>query len=115
MISQDWTTTDHNFADFFYHLRRVGASPDFVDHCRKREAEGRKNHEHRFAGTDNPRKGQEQAADLAIYAWLTTLRERREGRREQTEIALSIAHHAAQAWQALEQLAQLEDKNGRRL
>jgi hypothetical protein len=115
MISPDWTTTDHNFADFFYQLRTVGASADFVDHCRKREAKGRAKHGHRFVAVDNPREAQDQAADVAIYAWLTTLRERREGRREQTEIALTIARHAAIAWQELEALARLEEKDGNRL
>lgn len=115
MISPDWITSDHNFADFFYHLRTVGASPDFVNHCREREAKGRKTYGHRFVAADNPRKAQEQAVDLAIYAWLTTLRERREGRREQTEIALTIARHAALAWEQLERLARLEEKDGNRL
>lgn len=105
IISPAWTPSDFNFETFFGRLSALpGVVPAFVFQCRTRELAGRDVFGFRFCDRDNAAEGQEEAADLALYAHLHILRARREGRTEQLELALTAAHHAAMAWVALEQL-----------
>ena len=78
--------------------------PSFIEHCRHRETAGRDEFGHAFLDRENCLEGLEEAADLAIYSELHLLRCRREGKREQTELALEAARLAALAYVALARL-----------
>ena len=98
-------SNDRTFNEFFDQLADLpDVEPSFIEHCRHRETAGRDEFGHAFLDRDNCLEGLEEAADLAIYSELHLLRCRREGRREQTELALEAARLAALAYVALARL-----------
>jgi len=104
-INPRWTSNDRTFSEFFDQLADLpDVEPSFIEHCRHRETAGRDEFGHAFLDRENCLEGLEEAADLAIYSELHLLRCRREGKREQTELALEAARLAALAYVALARL-----------
>ena len=109
-INPEWSPSNQTVAEFFDRLAEAmfdakllhGPGPpewweDFRRHAEVRELAGRKAFGYRYCDRDNPRESQEEVADYAIYAMLAILRSRREGNREEWELALTGAYHAAEA------------------
>ena len=68
----------------------------------RRQKDGEPIFRQSFLSRDNVAEGEEEALDLALYAILELLVERRAGKRETTDLALSVAYHAAKAYEYLE-------------
>ena len=111
LIADRWSPTDDNLNEFFNRLsdcQHVEASfPQFRQMAEERVREGRETYGYRYMAADNLAEGLEEAADLAIYPLLDDLKMIREGRGgEDYDLVLTIAFHAAQAFDALVRLKQ---------
>ena len=104
-IPQDVLSTDKTFSEFFDQLAALpGVDPAFIEHCRRREFNGRDEFGNAFLDRENCLEGLEEACDLGIYSRLHLLRMRREHKREHVELALEAARLAALAYAALARL-----------
>ena len=106
----EWECGDETVAEFFTRLEEGMFSlpllmgdgpPDWFEafrlHVEQREIGGRKTFGQSFVERDNPREAQEEAADIALYMLLSLLVSRRNGDREEWELALTAAKYAAEA------------------
>lgn len=104
-IDARYLSTDSTFAAFFNQLAQLpGVDRHFINQCRDRELAGRDEFGNEYLQRVNELEGIEEACDLALYSHLAVLRARREGRKENVDIALEAAHHAALARNALVRL-----------
>ena len=114
-INPDWTSNDETVREFYDRLeesifplaaRTAPAATELLLSFRnfRRQAEVRE-----MAGRskwstthhltyDNAREATEEAADLANYMMFSLLSARRNGDPEETELALTAAQHAFEAW-----------------
>jgi hypothetical protein len=96
-IDPRWTSTDETVAEFMEQLAQIpGVPPWFIAMCEKREVDGRPIFGHAFMDRQNCDEGIEEFLDACVYAHLHLLKCRREGKREQIELALEISQHAAE-------------------
>lgn len=108
-ISPRWATSDAHMMRFFNRLsdcRNLEASfPAFRQLCERREKAGRDTFRYAYLNRDDLSEGMEEAADLALYPYLDSLKMIREGREgEDYDLVLTVAFHAAQAFDALARL-----------
>lgn len=104
-IDPSWTSNDETFAEFFDQLKALpGVDATFIEHCRRRELAGRPEFGNSFLARENCLEALEEAADLALYSNLHLLKCRREGKREEVELALEAARLAALAYAAVARL-----------
>ena len=107
IIPDEYTSCDETVIEFFDRLTDTfpGEQPAwfsmFMGLCMERERDGRTLYGHRHMGKDNASEGMEEAADGALYAFFTILRNRRDGNEEEWGLALTAAKHFAEAYQAL--------------
>ena len=108
-LDPSWVSNDANFNAFFRQLLALpGVERSFIAHCRSREVAGRDTFGYAFTNRNNAAEGLEEAADLAIYCYLSLLHARREGRREHVELALEAAQRAGEAHELLLRLRDAE-------
>lgn len=96
-LDPSWQTTDETVAEFMDQLADLpGVLPGFIEQCRQRERAGRDEFGYAYVKRSNCDEGIEEFSDACLYAFLHLLRCRREGKREQLELALDISRHAAE-------------------
>lgn len=114
-ISPDWTSNTRTLDAFLRGVEAAVFDDDpvtnrdiweaFRAHIEARELSGRPRFGNSFLSRDNIREGQEEAADLAMYACLDSLCEiRRNGKDDDTDLALTAAQKAYEAYEALAHL-----------
>ncbi len=107
IIPEEWTSNDTTFEEFFQRLEEIypGGPPSwfavFKGICRARELRGREVFGHSHLARDNPGEAIEEAADGLLYAFFDILDSRRHREEEEWALALTAAHHFAQAYHAL--------------
>lgn len=102
-----WTCTTNTTREFLQRLSE--ANPGAGESFKRFEAQiiarqqaGEAVFGQRFHGRDNIKEAQEECSDLAMYAALQVLVQRRDDSDEEMDIALEIAQHAAKAYELLE-------------
>ena len=97
ILGPEWQTTDATVSEFMDQLGEIpGVVPAFIKSCRAREMAGRDEFGYEYLKRSNCDEGIEEFADACLYSFLHLLRCRREGKREQIELALEISRHAAE-------------------
>lgn len=112
-VNPSWSPTDRATSEFFERLaegmfpayaktRDKAALPPLFEHfrelCRNREARGRERFGFAYLGRDNCVEAQEEVADFSLYMMLAALKNRRAGRDENLDVALTAAYHAYMAY-----------------
>ena len=102
-----WTCSADNTREFLRRLEEAnpGAGEPFQRfeaQILRRQRAGESTFRQSFLSRDNLSEAQEECSDLAMYAALHCLVQRRAGQDEEMDIALEIAGHAAKAFELLE-------------
>ncbi len=110
-LGDSWRSSDANLDRFFNSLTSCQNVPitvaDFEGLCDRREREGRDKFKFAYLDRDNISEAAEEAADLALYMYLDLLKAEREGNGDEgRDLAMTVAFHAAQAYDALARLRQ---------
>lgn len=111
-LDPSWVSSDETLAAFLDHLastipgwpEAAGSFDAFRRQVQARERAGRETFGFAYLSRDNPAEGLEEAADLAIYAYLDTLKALREGEDDELALALTAARKAWEAHEALNAL-----------
>jgi hypothetical protein len=108
-LKPEWLSSDDTVKHFFDRLAEAMFHPAILNgpgppawfqrfrrQCEQRELAGRDEFGVRYLSRNNRVEGQEEASDETIYSHLDILRQRREGRPEEWELALTVAKRAAE-------------------
>jgi hypothetical protein len=102
-LGRKWQSTDENMTAFLRRLASLpGVTAEAILHAQQRERAGREEFGFLYLSRNNDAEGQEEAADLVIYPFLSWLNDRRDGVDEIDLDLLDAAHHAALAHAALQ-------------
>lgn len=102
-----WESNDANLMAFTNRLTDCQTVPptiaSFIAHCEAREKAGRDHFGFLYLKRDNIAEGLEEACDLGLYPYLDILQAKRRGEdgEDGIDLALTVAYHASQAYDAL--------------
>ena len=107
LLDPRWVCSYENTREFLRRLEEANpGAPEsfkrFEAMVLRRQQAGEPIFRQSFLARDNLSEAAEEASDLAMYACLHLLVERRAGGVEEMDLALSIANHAAKAYELLE-------------
>lgn len=112
LIAPRWESNDANLTRFFNRLTSCQSAPitlsEFLAHCERREVAGRDRFGFLYLTRDNIAECAEELADALIYMYLEQLSAERDGDPDDgDDLAYQVAFHAAEAYQALAELARV--------